>query len=193
MSFGILKLPNWTKPKLYPKSVLIFYTGHNSLTVILLVFQKKCKIDAICSAIAHTLGMPNGVKFNFTSKHHRTEPNTGSPTCAPMWAEGCIWSCSPLLLGVRGREGWQLCGEVRPPDKGLWNQTWWLSGDSDTRTHTHTHAHLPLPDVGLPLLCCLLLFLSFLLSLHSPHAFCFVYSFCILLMWHTILISAVGA
>lgn len=86
----------------------------------------------------------------YTSECRCTELNTSlSHMCSHVsWRLHVVVFCS---TGVGEGRGWQLCGEVRPPDGGLWNQTRWLSGDSDQPTHTNT---LACARISLLLLCC---------------------------------------
>lgn len=77
-------------------------------------------------------------------------------------------ACGCVLLRWGGWVGGrQLCGEVRPPDGDLWNQTRWLSGDSDHQTHTNT---LACARISLLLLCCHLV--SLLPSSSPSSLFC---------------------
>lgn len=86
-------------------------------------------------------------------KCHRTEPNSSSPTCAPMWAEGCMRSCSPCAGGREG--GWRggdSCAVRCDHPTGVYETRPGGCQVIQTPKHKHTYKGLSLPDSGC-LLC----------------------------------------
>lgn len=109
--------------------------------------------------------------WHISRKSFSFKLSTSSPTCAPMWDD-----CGDIFGGEEGGWGgeavWQLCGEVRPLDRHLWNLTRWLSGDSNMTTTKH--AQIYMLWIFTCAKCCSLSF-SFMIMWNEPVDFlCFV-------------------